>query len=139
MPRLRCANARRTLNTENNMQPPPSKTLFRFLNTLLGPTLLGLSATAAASSTATFVPLADESQAHAFQGDSYLSRELVAAVQSIELPRETRSIELRGLEPIGTPDSLFLTDEQSDGEYLAALTEVQVHHRTFITALNPAF
>jgi hypothetical protein len=123
------------LNTENNMQPPPSKILFRFLNTLLGPTLLGLSATAAAGSGS----LADEGQAYAFQGDSYLSHDLVAAVQSIELPRETRTIELRGLEPIGTPDSLFLTDEQTDGEYLAALTEVQVHHRTFIPALNPAF
>jgi hypothetical protein len=117
--------------TENNMQPPPSRTLSRFLNALLGPTLFGLSATAAAQG--------DEGQAFALQGDIYLSRELVAAVQSTEQPIESRAIELRGLEPIGTPDSMFLTDEQTDGEYLAALTEVQVRHRTFVTGLNAAF
>lgn len=92
-----------------------------FIKTLLSPTLLGILASTPS--------LADEAPALALQGDTYLSSELVEAMQSVEEPQAARAKELRGLEPIATPDSMFLLDEHGDSDYQSILTQVQVRQQ----------
>ena len=103
------------------MQLQLSGSLSYLLKAMLGPTLFGLSATAPAR--------ADETPAYALQGDTYLSRELADAVQTAEDLRGVRTMELRGIEPIATPDSLFLLDEPGNADYQTVLTQVQVRQQ----------
>ena len=103
------------------MQLPLSGSLSYFMKTLLGPTLFGLSVTAPAR--------ADETPSYALHGDSYLSRELADAVQTAEELKGVRTAELRGIEPIATPDSMFLLDEPENLDYQTMLTQVQVRQQ----------
>lgn len=103
------------------MQLPLPGSLSYLLKAVLAPTLFGLSATAPAR--------ADETPAFALQGDTYLSRELADAVRTAEDLRGARTMELRGIEPIATPDSMFLLDEPGNLDYQTMLTQVQVRQQ----------